>query len=83
MTEWLRTELRSFVRDNLSPERLRRRGLFNPAFVERMLNEHDQQVADHSLQIWGLLSVELWQQQFLDQNVWSAAAKYAKAATLV
>ncbi len=69
MTEWFRTELRPWVHDLLAPATVQRRGLFNPAYVARLLDEHDRELADHSLQIWGLLSFELWQQQFLDQFV--------------
>jgi asparagine synthase (glutamine-hydrolysing) len=68
-TFWFRTEARSFVRDILAPVTLRRRGLFNPHFVERLLNEHESGFADHGSLIYGLLSVELWQRRFLDAPV--------------
>ncbi len=67
MTEWFRAELRPFVHDLLSPERIQQRGFFNPAYVAQLLHEHDTSIADHSLQLWGLVSLELWQQQFLDR----------------
>src|SRR6266481_2864181 len=35
---WFRKEARSFLRDVLSPSALQRRGLFNPAFVEKLLS---------------------------------------------
>jgi asparagine synthase (glutamine-hydrolysing) len=65
-TLWFRKEARSFLRDILSPFSLRRRGLFNPRFVERLLTEHDSGFADHGSLLYGLLSVELWQRRFLD-----------------
>lgn len=66
MSLWFRKEARSFLRDALSPSALQRRGLFNPAFVERLLREHETCFADHGSILWGLLSVELWQRVFLD-----------------
>ncbi|MGB1287279.1 MAG: asparagine synthetase B family protein, partial [Aggregatilineales bacterium] len=63
---WLRDELREFVRDILTPERIKERGLFNVEYVERLLNEHEAETADHATMIYGLLNLELWQQQFLD-----------------
>ena len=63
---WFRREARSFVRDLLSPAVIKRRGLYNPAFVEKLLDEHDAGTADHQFLIWGLLSVELWHRAFLD-----------------
>jgi len=54
------------VRDILSPSTLGRRGLFNVAFVERLLLEHEAGFADHGSLIWGLLNVELWYRRFID-----------------
>lgn len=66
---WFRKEARSFVRDVLSPAALRRRGLFNPHFVEKLLSEHEKGFADHGSLLWGLLSVELWQRLFMDSQL--------------
>jgi asparagine synthase (glutamine-hydrolysing) len=66
MSLWFRKEARSFLRDALSPSALQRRGLFNPAYVEKLLREHETGFADHGSILWGLLSVELWQRVFLD-----------------
>ena len=63
---WFRDEARPMVRDLLSPETIRRRGLFNPGFVQRLIDQHELRIADHSPLIWGLLSVELWHRVFLD-----------------
>ncbi len=63
---WLRREARDFVRDHLSPDAVRRRGLFNPACVERLLDEHESGAADRGLLLWGLVGVELWHRAFID-----------------
>jgi asparagine synthase (glutamine-hydrolysing) len=68
MSLWFRKEARSFLRDALSPSALRRRGLFNPTFVEKLQSEHETGFADHGSILWGLLSVELWQRAFLDSR---------------
>lgn len=65
-TLWFRNEARSFLRDALSPSTVRRRGLFNPLLVEKLLSEHERGFADHSSLLYGLLSVELWQRCFMD-----------------
>ncbi|OLD80873.1 MAG: asparagine synthase (glutamine-hydrolyzing) [Acidobacteria bacterium 13_1_20CM_58_21] len=65
---WFRKEARSFLRDVLSPSALQRRGLFNPAFVEKLLSEHENGFADHGSLLWGLLSIELWQRVFMDSR---------------
>lgn len=65
---WFRDEARPFVRDVLSPSAIKRRGLFNLDYVEKLLDEHEQGFADHALLIWGLLNVELWYRLFIDEQ---------------
>ncbi len=60
VAKWVKGELRGFVRDMFSPERLNRRGLFNAAYVQRLLDEHERGVADHRKLIWTLLMFEVW-----------------------
>lgn len=60
VAKWVKGELRSLVRDTFSPERLNRRGLFNAAYVQRLLDEHERGVADHRKLIWTLLMFEMW-----------------------
>jgi asparagine synthase (glutamine-hydrolysing) len=71
LSQWLRRELRSFARDLLAPETIRRRGLLDPSYVSQLLEEHESSFADHGLLLWGLLSLELWHQQFVDSPMGS------------
>jgi asparagine synthase (glutamine-hydrolysing) len=65
---WLRGELREMVGDLLSEERIRRRNLFSHTVVARMTRDNNNGNADYTAQIWGLLSLELWHQEFVDQS---------------
>jgi asparagine synthase (glutamine-hydrolysing) len=58
--------MRDFTRDALSPARLARQGLFDPAGVGRMVDEHLSQTADHSRPIWTLLVLSVWQDEILN-----------------
>jgi asparagine synthase (glutamine-hydrolysing) len=80
---WLRNEVRPFLRDVLSPSALRRRGLFNPRFVEKLINQHQSGFADHGSLLWGLMSVELWQRIFLDSHMRRQQVASAFAAQAV
>ncbi len=60
VAKWVKGELRPLVRDTFSPERLKRRGLFNPQYVQKLLDEHERGAADHRKLIWTLLMFELW-----------------------
>jgi asparagine synthase (glutamine-hydrolysing) len=61
---WLRGDLREFARDVLAPDTVRAQGLFRPEAVERLLTEHEAGSADHSRQIWCLMTLGLWLERY-------------------
>ena len=63
---WLANDLRPMVDDLLSEEQVRRRGLFRPAVVRQYIDEHRRGREDWSMQIWQLLTLEVWMQLFFD-----------------
>ena len=63
---WLRNELREMVGDLLSEKRVRERGLFQPEAVARIIHENQTGIRDHTLSLWSILTLELWQQTFID-----------------
>jgi asparagine synthase (glutamine-hydrolysing) len=65
MPAWLAGGLRDFTRDVLSPDRVRRQGLFRPAAVERLVNEHLSRRIDQGRAIWTLLVLSVWQDEIL------------------
>jgi asparagine synthase (glutamine-hydrolysing) len=58
---WLRGPLEPFAREVLSPQALRRHGLFEPQAVEAVIDRHVARREDCSRQIWGLMAWVLWQ----------------------
>jgi asparagine synthase (glutamine-hydrolysing) len=65
VSKWLREELRELVCDLLSESYLRTQGLFNPAYVSRILNEHLAGTRDNRKLLWTLLMFQLWHQHYL------------------
>jgi asparagine synthase (glutamine-hydrolysing) len=63
---WLRGPLKPMVDDLLSTETIERRGLFKPAEVQRIINANLSGREDYNLQVFQLLTLELWQRQFMD-----------------
>jgi asparagine synthase (glutamine-hydrolysing) len=61
---WLRQEFRGLAEYYLAPERLRQEGLFEPAVVERMWQEHLHNRANHSHLLWSLLVFEQWRDRW-------------------
>jgi asparagine synthase (glutamine-hydrolysing) len=65
---WLSGELRPLVDELLSDRRVAERGLFEPTAVRQLVREQRHGRHDWSLQIWQLLTLELWQQAFVDRR---------------
>jgi asparagine synthase (glutamine-hydrolysing) len=65
---WLRNELRPMVDDLLSEEKLRSRGYFEPTAVRTMIEANLSGKEDYNLQIFQLLTFEIWLQQFIDKG---------------
>lgn len=57
---WLKRELRPLIMEELSPEKMRSHGLFDPQAVSHLVNEHMAGRADYSRNIWALLIFNLW-----------------------
>jgi asparagine synthase (glutamine-hydrolysing) len=66
VAEWLKQKLRPLARDLLSPERIRRAGIFDAEYVTRLLDEHESGVANHRKPLWTLLMFELWHESFIE-----------------
>ena len=66
VAEWLKGKLRPLARDLLSPERVRRAGVFNADYVTCLLDEHERGIANHRKQLWTLLMFELWHESFVE-----------------
>ena len=64
VSAWIRGKMNPLVRDMLSEGRLREQGLFNPAFVQKLLKEHELREVDHAKTLWTLLVFQLWLENF-------------------
>ena len=64
---WFRGKLGSFVRDLVLSDTSKRRGIVNPAYVENLLHLHERG-RNLDLQLWTLISFELWCRTFLDSS---------------
>jgi asparagine synthase (glutamine-hydrolysing) len=57
---WLKNQLRGLAGDLLSPDRIRRQGLFDPDRITRLFEEHLQGVRDNRKPLWTLMAFQLW-----------------------
>jgi len=64
---WFKKELYGYIRDNLLHSKLPGRGYFRPEAIERIVEEHRNNIADNTYILWNLLMLEIWHQQFVDK----------------
>ena len=69
LRRWMRRELRPMIDDVLSEHAVRRRGLFEPAAVRRLICRDRRGEMDGAYLIFGVLCIELWCRLFLDRQV--------------
>lgn len=73
LSAWFRGEARTFVRDILSPSAIRTRGLFEPRYVQSLIDRNERDRVDGGPFLWALLNVELWFRTFIDNRAGSRA----------
>jgi asparagine synthase (glutamine-hydrolysing) len=78
---WFRGSLRDTFSDVLRSQRARERGYFRQPFIDRLLTEHLSGVRDHSMRLWQLVVLELWQQAYVDTPAFLPATDRASQRT--
>jgi asparagine synthase (glutamine-hydrolysing) len=63
---WLRHELRQMLTDELSPERQRRLGYFEPATTQTLLEEHVTGRQNGERILWALLCFSTWHRLYVE-----------------
>lgn len=64
ISQWLNKELKPMTDRLLAEKRLKRQGLFEPIFVQRLIGEHRSKKESHHMVLWGLLMFQLWYDQW-------------------
>ena len=65
---WFQGELREYGKKRLSRQQIQRGGLFNPDYVQRLLNYEMEGVPGlrHGLKLWMLMTFLLWHEQMVE-----------------
>jgi asparagine synthase (glutamine-hydrolysing) len=74
LRRWMRYELRELLGDLLSDDSVRRRGLFNPQAVQRLITDNDTGRRDAAYTLLSLLCIEIWCRRFIDGRARAAAS---------
>lgn len=66
--QWITNDLEGIIKERLSPEKLKERGIFDADKVWQLINDNKNGKIDASYTIWALLSIESWFIQFVDEK---------------
>lgn len=66
INEWINSQLRDRIREDLLEKRTLERGYFEPEYIKMLLDEHERGRRDHSHSLWILWMLELWHRKFVD-----------------
>jgi len=66
LDHWFRNELKDFAREVLLDRRALARGYFRAQAVRGLLDDHQSGRFDHSIRLWALLVLELWQREWVE-----------------
>jgi len=66
--EWFRhnSEFKSLLIDTLLSKRCIERGYFNKSFISNLITKHEKGTWDYTQELWLLLTLELWHQEYVD-----------------
>ena len=67
LRKWIQQDLHEVVEYLLGPGHVEARGIFDSAYLKRILDENAEGREDHAYLIYALLTLELWMQTFVDR----------------
>lgn len=67
--KWITEDLDEMIHNRLSPERLKKRGIFNPQKIWELINDNKDGKIDASYSIWALLAIDSWMNQFVYNKI--------------
>ena len=68
LARWFRGPLRQRIRTSLTGERMAATGIFEPAYLGRLLDEHESGLRDHSAPLWTLLMFDAFLRNIVESG---------------
>lgn len=57
---WIKGELKPMMMDLLDSSRIRNQGIFNSDFIDKLVDEHNRNIENHSHKLWALMVFQKW-----------------------
>lgn len=68
LARWFRGSFQSWIDELVLGPRAARRGIFDAAVLERLVEEHRAGASNHADRLWLLANLEIWHRVFLDRE---------------
>jgi asparagine synthase (glutamine-hydrolysing) len=68
VAQWFRGPLKEQMLSVLTPERIARKGFFDPSMVGSLIRDHLEGRRDNRKQLWTLFAFELWHEGYLGRS---------------
>ncbi|MBL7196686.1 MAG: asparagine synthase (glutamine-hydrolyzing) [Candidatus Omnitrophica bacterium] len=69
LADWLREDLKDYVLQTLNESNIKKGGYFNSKYIAKILDMHFKGKAIYTHQIWALFIFEIWQRNFINNNI--------------
>lgn len=67
--QWFKTELRPFLTTFLSKDNINKTGILDGDAVQTLVAEHLSGQRDYSLQLWSIISLEMWYRMYIEDGI--------------
>jgi len=68
LAKWLGMDLKDFMLDLLSESRIKRQGIFDYAYIKRLIDEQFAKIKDHREPLWTLIVFQNWYEEYIDNR---------------
>jgi asparagine synthase (glutamine-hydrolysing) len=68
LAQWLTGDLREFMLDYLSQERIQRQGIFHYPYIKQLVDEQLTKTKDNREPLWTLLVFQTWYEKYMDSQ---------------
>ena len=68
LATWLSGELRGFMLDYLSQERIEKQGIFHYPYIKQLIDEQLTKTRDNREPLWTLLVFQTWYERYVESH---------------
>ena len=68
LAKWLGTDLKEFMLDHLSEDKINRQGIFHYPYIKRLIDEQLAKTSDHREALWTLLVFQSWHEEYIENT---------------